>query len=390
VTGGTRSGWLFASGVVIAVAVWVLGGPGALGEGAVLAGMLAAGELLWLRPDRRTPLPLAFAVMTVIVTMDPWHALVVVFAAEVVVAVVDPHAGAVRVRIARFAERLAEAMSAGAAYQLVHSTEFGTLRAVDLTALAAAAVTPIVLSDLIDRVRRRPWPPLAARSADVAIVAGGILMAVGFQGIAGVGDLGVWGPVLFSVPLLAAWYSFELLASTRRTFEQTVSALADAPELGGLVRGGHAARVADLAEEMGRALDMSPAQLDELRTAALLHHLGAVSLDEPVGGAALDPDDVAAAGADMLRASGVLAPAGEIVAAERLLHRPPGTAPQATGALAGMILKVASAYDELTEGSDVHAQWAVEALYTGPGYVYDGRVLAVLERALERRSDVPV
>jgi hypothetical protein len=215
-------------------------------------------------------------------------------------------------------------------------------------------------------------------------------MAVGFQGIAGVGDLGVWGPVLFSVPLLAAWYSFELLASTRRTFEQTVSALAEAPELGGLVRAGHAARVAQLAEEMGRALDMSPTQLDELRTAALLHHLGAVSLDEPVGGAALDPDAVAAAGADMLRASVVLAPAGEIVAAERLLHRPPGAAPQATGALAGMVLKVASAYDELTGGSDDHAQWAIEALYTGPGYVYDGRVLAVLERALERRADVPV
>ena len=49
-----------------------------------------------------------------------------------------------------------------------------------------------------------------------------------------------------------------------------------------------------------------------------------------------------------------------------------------------MILKVASAYDELTEGNDEHAAWAVEALYTGPGYVYDGRVLATLERVLIR------
>jgi hypothetical protein len=51
-----------------------------------------------------------------------------------------------------------------------------------------------------------------------------------------------------------------------------------------------------------------------------------------------------------------------------------------------MILKVASAYDELTEGNDEHAAWAVEALYTGPGYVYDGRVLGALERVLERRK----
>ena len=88
----------------------------------------------------------------------------------------------------------------------------------------------------------------------------------------------------------------------------------------------------------------------------------------------------------MLRASGVLAPAGDIVAAEPLLHRPQGAMGQPAAALSGMILKVASAYDELTEGDDQHSAWAVEALYTGPGYVYDGRVLAALERVLERRG----
>ncbi len=51
-----------------------------------------------------------------------------------------------------------------------------------------------------------------------------------------------------------------------------------------------------------------------------------------------------------------------------------------------MVLKVASAFDELTDGRDEHAAWAVEALYTGPGYVYDGRVLGALERVLERRG----
>ena len=54
--------------------------------------------------------------------------------------------------------------------------------------------------------------------------------------------------------------------------------------------------------------------------------------------------------------------------------------------ISGMVLKVASAYDELTEGRDEHAAWAVEALYTGPGYVYDGRVLGALERVLEWRG----
>jgi hypothetical protein len=389
-SGGVRAGWLFVVGAVVALVAWALGGPPSLVEGAVLAGALAAGELLWLRPNGRTPLPLAFAVMTVVATMDPVAAVAVVGSAEVVAVLVNPNLRGVLSRVVRLAERLAEAMSAGAAYQIVHTFDFWTLRAADLVALTVAAVAPIVVAEVLDRIRRRPWPALGARSADVAIVTGGILMAVGYQGIAGVGDLGVWGPVLFSVPLLAAWYSFELLASTRRTFEQTVRSLAEAPELGGLVRGGHAARVAVLSTAMGRMLELPQAQLDDLRTAALLHHLGAVSLDEPTDGAALDPAEVARAGAEMLRASGVLAPAGDIVAAERLLHRPPAEVPQPSAALAGMILKVASAYDELTGGDDEHSAWAIEALYTGPGYVYDGRVLDALERVLGRRVDASV
>jgi hypothetical protein len=137
---------------------------------------------------------------------------------------------------------------------------------------------------------------------------------------------------------------------------------------------------------MGRGLGLSPTDLDHLHTAALLHHMGAVCLDEPQPGLALDPVQVATAGASMLRASEVLAPAGDVVAAEPLLHRPPGASDPPPAALSGMILKVASAYDELTEGNDDHASWAVEALYTGPGYVYDGRVLGALERSLERRG----
>jgi hypothetical protein len=142
----------------------------------------------------------------------------------------------------------------------------------------------------------------------------------------------------------------------------------------------------ELPSAMGRMLDLSPSELEQLHTASLLHHLGAVCLDEPEEGLALDPVEVATAGANMLRASEALAPAGDVVAAEPLLHRPPGAGDPPPAALSGMILKVASAYDELTEGKDEHASWAVEALYTGPGYVYDGRVLDALERVLERRG----
>jgi len=381
---------LLVAGLLVGAATWIAAADPAISDLAVLAGALAAGELLQLKPSDRAPLPLSFAVMTVIVTSAPWQVIIVVIAAEGVACVVNPALTGIAPRLMVLAERCAEAFAAGAVYQLVLALDLGRPRAVDLTAFTLAAIAPIVVSDAVVYVRERRLAPLRARGADVAIVTSGILMAVGYRGIAGDGQLGLWGPILFSIPLIAAWYSFKLLASTRKSFEQTIQALAAAPELGGLVREGHADRVGALAVSMGRSLMLSGTELEQLHTAALLHHLGAVCLDEPNPGFTLDPVEVATAGANMLRASDVLAPAGDVVAAEPLLHRPPGAGDPAPAALSGMILKVASAYDELTEGNDEHAAWAVEALYTGPGYVYDGRVLGALERALERRGALAV
>ena len=355
---------------------------------AVLTAALVLGELVELRPAGRAPLPLSLAVIVVLVrAATPVQFVIVVVVGELVATALRTEPARIGARLVVAAERLAEALAAAAAYRVVIDQWSGADdRAVVLGALAAAAVAEIVVADIVTAVRERRVATLRNRAADLAIITSGILMAVGYGGIEGKGDLGLWGPLLFSIPLLAAWYSFELLASTRRSFEQTVRALAAAPELGGLVREGHAERVATLATGMGRELNMSATDLDQLETAALLHHLGAVCLDEPEKGDVLDPIQVAEAGATMLRASEELAPAGDVVAAEPLLHRPPRPTEAPVAALSGMVLKVASAYDELTDGRDEHAAWAVEALYTGPGYVYDGRVLGALERVLERRG----
>lgn len=378
---------LAASAIAAAVVVEIADLDPHVATLAVLAAGVAIGELVVLHPKGRSPLPLSFAVFTVLVRAgDPAQVIAVVASAELVASLLR-NGIPIRGRALLFAERCAEAFAAGAVYNLVlelghDSEELGVV----VLALTLAALAPVVVADLVVYAKDREIAPLGARSADLAVITSGILMAVGYDGMDGQGRLGLWGPILFSIPLIAAWYSFELLASTRRSFEQTVQALAAAPELGGLVREGHADRVAELADSIGRVLDLSSSDLDRLRTAALLHHLGSVCLDEPDEGFTLDPVQVAMAGANMLRASEVLAPAGDVVAAEPLLHRPPGAADPPPAALPGMILKVASAYDELTEGDDAHATWAVEALYTGPGYVYDGRVLGALERVLERRG----
>lgn len=385
---GARIGVLAILAALVAVAFAIADVDSQYTDLVVLGAGVAVGELVVLHPYGRSPLPLSFAVFTVLVRAGtPIQVVVVVLLAELVAAALQVGKLGIAQRMRLLAERCAEAFSAGVAFNLVMALgNDDEALGVVVLALTLAAVVPIVVSDLVTYVKRREIAPLSARGADVAIVTSGILMAVGYEGIAGHGRLGLWGPILFSIPLIAAWYSFELLASTRKSFEQTVQALAAAPELGGLVREGHAGRVAELASAMGRALDLSASDLEQLHTASLLHHLGAVCLDEPDEGLVLDPVEVATAGANMLRASDALAQAGDVVAAEPLLHRPPGAGDPPPAALSGMILKVASAYDELTEGNDEHAAWAVEALYTGPGYVYDGRVLGALERVLERRG----
>lgn len=374
---------------LIAGAVVVLVHPeGNLADLVILGAALVIGELFELRPADRSPLPLSFAVVVVLVRASTAKEFVlVIVAGYLVAAFVRVEPTGVVPRLILFAERLAEALAAGAVYRIIVDTSSDADgRAVVLGALAAAAVVEIVVADLVGAVRGQGFAPLRARGADLALITSGMLMAVGYGGIMGDGRLGLWGPLLFSIPLLAAWYSFELLGSTRRSFHQTVRALGAAPELGGLVRTGHVERVADLAVGMGKELDLSNAELEHLETAALLHHLGAVCLDEPALGVQHDPVAVARSGATMLRASEALAPAGDIVAAEPSLHRPSVPEAPQIAAVSGQILKVASAFDELTEGKDEHAAWAVEALYTGPAYVYDGRVLDALERVLSRRE----
>jgi len=354
----------------------------------ILGAALVIGELFELRPAGRAPLPLSFAVVVVLVRASSAEQFVAIIACAFLVGVaLRTEPTGLMSRVLLYAERLAEALVAGAVYYaVVDASSGGDARAVVLVALAATAVVEILIADAVTLVRQHRVAALRNRGADLALITSGMLMSVGYEGIGGQGRLGLWGPLLFCIPLLAAWYSFELLASTRRSFRQTVRALGTAPELGGLVRVGHVDRVADLAVAMGEALDLPDSEVAHLETAALLHHLGAVCLDEADSDEPLDPNAVAEAGAAMLHASDALAPAGDIVAAEPSLHRAPGRLSAQSSALAGQILKVASAFDELTEGDEEHAAWALEALYTGPLYVYDGRVVGALERVLELRG----
>ena len=57
-------------------------------------------------------------------------------------------------------------------------------------------------------------------------------------------------------------------------------------------------------------------------------------------------------------------------------------------AASSQALKVASAFDDLTEGDADRSGAALEALYSSPGYVYNLRALEALERILNRHGRV--
>jgi hypothetical protein len=337
---------------------------------------LVIGEMLVLRLENGTGVPLSYAVLLVLASS--FHApefAAVVIGAEIISAVLRQSTRSSGWRIRIIVERIVVAAATIAVYDAVRAATHHdeTVAAVLLT-LGAAAIAQIPV-DLTARwlLRLRPTFSPRARLGWLAIASSGMLMAIGYRGVDGNGQVGLWGPLLFSTPLLAAWYAFERLASATRAYRQTIEALAMAPEFGGIVPPGHSQRVATLSSAMAGVLGVSPKDTSDLEMAALLHHLGQVTIDEPEDARPIPPAQVATVTSAMLREIKPLAGAGDIVA---------GDADDPRRRLAVQVLRVASDYDDLTARDSNEADVAIETLRSAPGYVYDDKVLAALERVV--------
>jgi hypothetical protein len=387
VTRWVRLGVLLAGGGAIAAGIEIAHPGSAWAPLALIGGAIAAGELVELKPPLRAALPISFAFMVVLARQASIQdAALILVVAELATFLVRSEPTTVDARLALFVERLFEGMAAVLVYHgLADALGEPPTRAKVLFALAVAAIAPLVIAEIARMVREKHFGMSAhGRMADVALVTSATLMAISATGVEGHGGMGLWGPVVFTIPLLAAWYSYEHLALIRRTYDQTIRALGAAPELGGMVRGGHAERVAELTVAIGTTLGFSRHELGQLETAALLHHLGQVCLDEPDDGRPPEPVSIAQAGATILRSTQLLAPAGDIIAAEWMPYRE--HVASRPSVMSGQILKVASAFDELSDGHPDRAGLALEALCSAPEYLYDGRVLAALEVVLDRRG----
>jgi hypothetical protein len=368
-----------ALGLLAAVVAHVLDPSGDAAALTFLAVGLVLGELLALQLEDGGAVPLSYAVLIVLASsFNLREYTLAVLSAELVSILlrITDRNGAWRLKI--FGVRVAVAAATYAAYRGVWHL-FGQREEVGvvLVSLAAAAVAQIVVDVTVSKLFRL-HASLSARGrlAWLAIASSGMLMAIGYRGVNGNGKLGIWGPLLFSTPLLAAWYAFERLDSATRSYRQTIEALAMAPELGGMVPPGHAERVASLASAMGERLGLTTQEVRDLEMAALLHHLGQVTLDHPIGDHRGDPSEVTAVTGAMLSEIRPLQAAGEIVG---------GDVDDPRQRLAVQALRLASEYDDLTVRDNVPGDLAVESLRSAPSYVYDERVVVALERVLRDR-----
>src|SRR2546426_2804021 len=116
-------------------------------------------------------------------------------------------------------------------------------------------------------------------------------------------DGGVWMAGMAAMPLLITRFSFERYAAARRTYHQTIQALGVVPEVAGLAVPGHGERTAVYAGAMADELGLGATDRERVVTAARLHHIGYICVDDPEDpdGACLPSAEIAKVGASILR-----------------------------------------------------------------------------------------
>lgn len=217
----------------------------------------------------------------------------------------------------------------------------------------------------------------------ISTVSVGALVALAYPA------LHTWTLPLFLAPLAATHYSFKQVATIRTNYLQTVRALSKVPEMAGYTVRGHSSRVAKLSVEIAVELGVVDPQLHEIEYAALLHDIGRISLPDPeeapASTAALE---LALVGAEIVEKTGHFPRVAEMVRNQNQPYRRRGEDANHTLADGAKIIKVASAYDDLTEPSGPgRMAWdALERLHLGMAYEFDPKVIQALTRVLEKRG----
>lgn len=227
----------------------------------------------------------------------------------------------------------------------------------------------------------------------VASLPFGAALAVAFRA------LGVWGVVLFVLPLLLARYSFKLYAEAKRDLIDFAGVLAGVIDEFDPYTCSHSQRVSRCAGQLARELGLPERVVEKIEYGGLLHDIGKIKTSQrdlilkpgPLTRAELDRVSLhAGLGADILERVRAFRPVAPLVRFhhERLDGNGYHRLPSHELPLGARIVMVADAFDAMTSDRVYRKAFTVEKavaeLRRCAGSQFDPAVVRALERLISR------
>jgi hypothetical protein len=214
-------------------------------------------------------------------------------------------------------------------------------------------------------------PPM--RLADAWPVHVALLCAAGLLTVAYQHD--PWMALVALFPLVLVRFAYERYAAAKTAYQQTIKALSIVPEVAGVTPLGHAERSAVYAVALARQLGFPAHAIDRVATAARLHHIGYVTLDDPEEATTLeDRMRLAKQGGDILRETEFLADIGDLVESVNAVEV---TSREAA------VVGIATAFDHLVLDDPARALGALQLLRFQHSDPYGAAAALVLRQVLE-------
>ncbi|MEA2000499.1 MAG: HD domain-containing protein [Actinomycetota bacterium] len=198
-----------------------------------------------------------------------------------------------------------------------------------------------------------------------------------------------------AILVAAVPYSFTHTAlaryqGTKITYNQTIQAISQIPEVAGLAPRGHAVRTGHLARDIGREMGLHPDEVEHLEFAGYMHDIGRITLNEPaILRAGFTDLDIARWGSQIIAEAPHLGEVASIVGDQCLPYRSPGQERDPEVSTTSKIVKVVSAYDQAVHEMKLPAIDALEQLHRGSAYEFDPQVTSSLRRVLVFRGEIP-
>jgi hypothetical protein len=183
-------------------------------------------------------------------------------------------------------------------------------------------------------------------------------------------------------PLVLTRFAYDRYAAAQQAYRQTIKALSIVPEVAGVTPIGHGERSAVYAVALARELGLGREAIERVATAARLHHIGYVTVDDPQEAAhTTNRRLLAQLGGDILRQTQFLANVGDLVES---VHG----ANAAHFTREGGVLRVAIGFDDLVREEPERASGAVELLAMSEDDVYGEAAVLALREVLAKDPDV--